>query len=123
MNPDLAVRTALVTCFTRGIAFAAPCGPAEATSGTGVTVNPVQPGPTWVETQSERPPQLARSAGRSVDELQCGTFTAREFSSLLGRYTTPEELANLICHVCSPAAVPTNGASLRADGGIVRNCI
>lgn len=123
MNPDPAVRTALVTGFTRGIVFATPCGPAEATGGTGVTVNPVLPGPTWVETQSERPRQLARSAGHSVGELQREAFTVRKTSSLLGRYTTPEELANLIGNVCSPAALATNGASLRADGGIARNCI
>ena len=81
------------------------------------------PEPTWAGTQSERPRQLARGAGRSVDELQRETFTVRNTSSLLGRYMTSEEPTNLICYVCSPAAAATNGASLRPDGGIVRNCI
>jgi NAD(P)-dependent dehydrogenase (short-subunit alcohol dehydrogenase family) len=33
----------------------------------------------------------------------------------------PEEIANLICYLCSKASSATNGAALRADGGIVTN--
>ena len=33
----------------------------------------------------------------------------------------PDEIANLICYVCSKASSATNGAALRADGGIVTN--
>lgn len=109
--------------FSKAAQLAIGRGLAETTGGTGVTVNSVLPGPTWVETQAERLRQLARNEGRSVDELKRETFTVRKTSSLLGRYTTPEEVANLICYVCSPASAATNGASLRADGGIVRNYI
>jgi NAD(P)-dependent dehydrogenase (short-subunit alcohol dehydrogenase family) len=47
-------------------------------------------------------------------------FVNRRPSSLLQRFETPEEIANMICYVCSPAASGTNGAALRVDGGIVR---
>jgi NAD(P)-dependent dehydrogenase (short-subunit alcohol dehydrogenase family) len=49
------------------------------------------------------------------------TFTERRPASLLQRYALPEEIANLICYVCSKASSATNGAALRADGGIVTN--
>ena len=42
-------------------------------------------------------------------------------ASLLQRYAQPEEIANLICYVCAKASSATNGAALRADGGIVTN--
>ena len=117
MNPDLAWRAALVTGSTRGSGYATPCGLADLSAGL------VLRGRTWVETQSGRPRQLARSEGRPVDELQRETFHVRKTSSLLGRSTVPEEVADLVCYVCSPAAVATLGASVRADGGIVRNYI
>jgi NAD(P)-dependent dehydrogenase (short-subunit alcohol dehydrogenase family) len=37
------------------------------------------------------------------------------------RYAAPEEIANLICYLCSKASSATNGAALRVDGGIVTN--
>ncbi len=109
--------------FSKAAQLAIGRGLAETTRGTGVTINSVLPGPTWVETQSNRLARLAETEGRPVDELKKETFTMRKTSSLLGRYTTPEEVANLICYVCSPASVGTNGASLRVDGGIIRNYI
>ena len=36
---------------------------------------------------------------------------------------TPEEVANLVVYVCSPAAAATNGAALRVDGGVVRSIV
>jgi NAD(P)-dependent dehydrogenase (short-subunit alcohol dehydrogenase family) len=96
-------------------------GAAELTKGTKVTVNSVLPGPTWVEMQPTRLAPRAKSMGTTVDELARRTFTERRPASLLQRYATPEEIANLICYVCSKASSATNGAALRADGGIVTN--
>jgi NAD(P)-dependent dehydrogenase (short-subunit alcohol dehydrogenase family) len=39
----------------------------------------------------------------------------------LQRFAKPEEVANLICYLCSKASSATNGAALRVDGGIVTN--
>ena len=79
------------------------------------------PGPTWVEAQTERLAARAKDQGTTVDDLKRRTFTERRPASLIQRYATPEEVANLICYVCSKASSATNGAALRVDGGIVTN--
>jgi NAD(P)-dependent dehydrogenase (short-subunit alcohol dehydrogenase family) len=96
-------------------------GAAELTKGTEITVNSVLPGPTWVEMQPTRLAARAAALGTTADDLAARTFTERRPSSLLQRYAAPEEIANLICYVCSKASSATNGAALRADGGIVTN--
>jgi len=96
-------------------------GTAELTKGTNITVNSVMPGPTWVEMAPVRLAARAKGMGTTVDDLVTRTFTERRPASLLQRYSRPEEIANLICYVCSKASSATNGAALRADGGIVTN--
>ena len=86
-----------------------------------MTVNSVMPGPTWVEMAPVRLAARAEAAGTTVDDLVQRTFTERRPASLLQRYAKPEEVANLICYVCSKASSATNGAALRVDGGIVTN--
>jgi NAD(P)-dependent dehydrogenase (short-subunit alcohol dehydrogenase family) len=96
-------------------------GAAELTKATNVTVNSVMPGPTWVEMAPVRLAARAKSMGTTTDDLVARTFTERRPASLLQRYAKPEEVANLICYLCSKASSATNGAALRADGGIVTN--
>lgn len=96
-------------------------GAAEQTKGTEVTVNSVLPGPTWVEMAPVRLAARAKTMNTTADDLAARTFTERRPSSLLQRYAKPEEVANLVCFVCSKASAATNGAALRADGGIVTN--
>ncbi len=96
-------------------------GAAEQTKGTSVTVNSVLPGPTWVEMAPVRLAARAAGLGTTADDLAARTFTERRPASLLQRYASPEEVANLVCYLCSKASSATNGAALRADGGIVTN--
>src|SRR3954466_2301132 len=96
-------------------------GAAEQTRATNITVNSVLPGPTWVEMAPVRLAARAKGMGTTVDDLVARTFSERRPASLLQRYAEPEEIANLICYLCSKAASATNGAALRADGGIVTN--
>jgi len=96
-------------------------GAAEQTKGTNITVNSVLPGPTWVEMAPVRLAARAKGMGTTVEDLASRMFIERRPASLLQRFATPEEVANLICYVCSKAASATNGAALRADGGIVTN--
>ena len=107
--------------FSKAAQLTIARGAAEQTKATNITVNSVLPGPTWVEMAPVRLAARAKGLGTTADELAAKTFTERRPSSLLQRYATPEEVANLICYVCSKAASATNGAALRADGGIVTN--
>ncbi len=107
--------------FSKSAQLVIARGAAETTKGTNVTVNSVMPGPTWVEMAPVRLAARAEAAGTTVDDLVQRTFTERRPASLLQRYARPEEIANLICYVCSKASSATNGAALRVDGGIVTN--
>jgi NAD(P)-dependent dehydrogenase (short-subunit alcohol dehydrogenase family) len=107
--------------FSKAAQLVIARGAAEQTKGTNVTVNSVLPGPTWVEMQQVRLTARAKTMGTTAEDLAARTFTERRPSSLLQRYAAPEEIANLICYVCSKASSATNGAALRADGGIVTN--
>lgn len=107
--------------FSKGAQLVIARGAAEQTKGSKVTVNSVQPGPTWVEMAPERLAARAKGMGTTVEDLVARTFSERRPASLLQRFATPEEVANLICYLCSKASSATNGAALRVDGGIVTN--
>jgi enoyl-[acyl-carrier-protein] reductase (NADH) len=42
-------------------------------------------------------------------------------ASLLQRLIEAEEIANLVAFIASPLSSATNGASLRAEGGLIRS--
>ena len=107
--------------FSKGAQLVIARGAAEMTKGTNVTVNSVLPGPTWVEGHHDRFSARAEAQGTTLDAIKASTFTDRRPASLLQRFATPEEVANMICYVCSPASSATNGAALRVEGGIVTN--
>lgn len=106
---------------TKAAQLAMARGCAELTKGTAVTVNSVLPGPTWVEGLAAKFASRAKAQNTTVEALQEQMFATRRPTSLLRRFETAEEVANMICYVCSPAASGTNGAALRVDGGIIRN--
>ncbi len=95
-------------------------GLAETTAGTNVTVNSMLPGPTSSEGVGGFVEQMAREQGKSFEEMEREFFQTARPSSLLQRFTTPDEVAEMIVFVCSPLSSATNGAALRADGGVVR---
>jgi NAD(P)-dependent dehydrogenase (short-subunit alcohol dehydrogenase family) len=106
---------------TKAAQLALARGCAELTKGTAVTVNSVLPGPTWVEGLAAKFAARAKAQNTTIETLQEQMFAKRRPSSLVRRFATAEEVANMICYVCSPAASMTNGAALRCDGGVVRN--
>ena len=95
-------------------------GIAETCAGTGVTVNAVLPGPTRSAGVEEFVGKL--SGGGAFEEFERRFFETMRPSSLLKRFATTEEVANLVAYVCSPLSSATNGAALRVDGGVVRAC-
>ena len=105
---------------TKTAQLAVSRGLAELTTGTGVTVNSVLPGPTASEGVSDFVTKLAKEQNQTVEEFEKMFFEKVRPSSLLKRFASTEEVANLVVYVCSPLASATNGASLRVDGGVVR---
>jgi NAD(P)-dependent dehydrogenase (short-subunit alcohol dehydrogenase family) len=95
-------------------------GLAETTAGTKVTVNTVLAGPTASEGVSTFVQQLASDQKTNAAEVEKEFFRSVRPSSLLKRFAKPEEVAALVVFVCSPLSAATNGAALRADGGVVR---
>ncbi|MDB5233849.1 MAG: oxidoreductase [Hymenobacter sp.] len=95
-------------------------GLAELTKGTGVTVNSVLPGPTSSEGVDEFIRKLS-AEGKSKAEAEHEFFRDARPTSLLQRFITTDEVANMVAYLCSPLAAATNGASVRVDGGVVRS--
>jgi NAD(P)-dependent dehydrogenase (short-subunit alcohol dehydrogenase family) len=98
-------------------------GLAETTVGTKVTVNTVLPGPTASEGVSKFVEQLAAEQRTDAASVEREFFRGMRPTSLLQRFATPEEVAALVAFVCSPLSSATNGAALRADGGVVRSIL
>jgi NAD(P)-dependent dehydrogenase (short-subunit alcohol dehydrogenase family) len=95
-------------------------GLAEMTRGTAVTVNSVLPGPTMSEGVETFVKDLAKRNGQSVEEAASVFVKQFRPSSLLQRFATVEEIANMVVYVSSKEASATNGAALRVEGGIVQ---
>ena len=106
--------------MTKTAQLAVSRGIAETCAGTGVTVNAVLPGPTRSDGVDEFVKQL--SGGKPFVEFEKEFFKSVRPSSLIKRFATPEEVANLVVYICSPLSSATNGAALRVDGGVVRAC-
>jgi NAD(P)-dependent dehydrogenase (short-subunit alcohol dehydrogenase family) len=95
-------------------------GLAQLTRGTAVTVNAVLPGPTMSEGVETFVKDLARQNGQSVEEAASNFVKQHRPSSLLQRFAGVEEIANMVVYVSSREASATNGAALRAEGGIIQ---
>ena len=108
---------------TKTMQIALARGLAETTIGTGVTVNSVLPGPTRSEGVDGFVKNMAKEQGKSVADVEKDFFTHVRPSSLLQRFATNEEVANLVAYVASPLSSATNGAALRVDGGVVRSIL
>jgi NAD(P)-dependent dehydrogenase (short-subunit alcohol dehydrogenase family) len=103
--PDYSVAKAALLAYSRQVA--------ETYAGDGIRCNAVIPGPTltpaWAgpgglaEQQGERDTVLAAAAG----------------SRPLGRFATPEEIANVIVFLASGAASYVTGAEWSVSGGTV----
>lgn len=109
--------------MTKTAQIAVSRGLAELTKGTGVTVNTVLPGPTESEGVGGFLENLAREQGKTPEQVEKDFFQHMRPTSLLQRFTSTDEVANLVAYVASPLSSATNGAALRADGGVVKGIL
>ncbi|MGF1450941.1 MAG: SDR family NAD(P)-dependent oxidoreductase [Opitutales bacterium] len=108
--------------MTKTAQLAISRGVAEWTKGTGVTVNSILPGPTDSEGVGDFVRSVADEKGITFDEMQQQFFEHNRPTSLIQRFATPTEVANLAVYLASPLSSATNGAALRCDGGVVKAC-
>jgi len=98
-------------------------GLAELTKGTNVTVNSVLPGPTKSEGVGTFIADFAKAKNMSPEKAEEDFFNTARPTSLIRRFASTEEIANLVTYLASPLSSATNGAALRADGGLVKTIL
>jgi NAD(P)-dependent dehydrogenase (short-subunit alcohol dehydrogenase family) len=106
--------------FTKTAQLSVAQGLAQLTSGTSVTVNSVLPGPTRSEGVEDFLKSMADAAGKTPDEMAANFVKEHRPTSLLQRFASVEEVANMVIYAASKEASATNGAALRVEGGILR---
>lgn len=106
--------------MTKTAQLAVSRGLAKTLIDTGVTVNCVLPGPTWSEGVEQFVEEMTGDG--SIEETKKDFFKDARPGSLIQRFATVDEVANLVAYVCSQHAGATTGSALRCDGGIVDTC-
>ena len=106
--------------MTKTAQLAISRGLAESAAGTGVTVNAVLPGPTRSESLVQWMKSLADAQGVTPEAAEQQFLNTMRPTTLINRFATTDEVANMVVYVCSEQAAATSGAALRVDGGVVR---
>ena len=112
-------RFQLTAAGERTAQLAVSRGLAKLTRSTAVTVNSVLPGPTMSDGVEVMLKEIAKRSGQSVEEAGANFVKQHRPSSLLQRFAGVDEIASMVVYVASKEASATNGAALRAEGGIV----
>ncbi len=105
--------------FSKAADLAVSRGFAQALKGTGVTVNAVLPGPTRTEALAAYITTQANRQGVTESKVEAQFFANARPTTILNRFTTPEEVANVVAFVCSREASAITGSPVRVDGGVV----
>jgi NAD(P)-dependent dehydrogenase (short-subunit alcohol dehydrogenase family) len=106
--------------MTKTAQIAIARGIAESVAGTGVTANSVLVGPTESEGVGIFVEALAKQQSKTKAQIEKEFFQHARPSSLLKRFGTVEETASLVTYLAGEVSSATNGAAVRADGGVVR---
>jgi NAD(P)-dependent dehydrogenase (short-subunit alcohol dehydrogenase family) len=109
--------------MTKTAQLAVARGLAELTKNSNVTVNSILPGPTKSKGVGVFIEDLAKADNKSVDEVEQDFFQNMRPTSLIQRFATVEEIADTVVYFCSPLAAATNGAAIRAEGGLIRSIL
>lgn len=104
--------------MTKAGMMAVSNGLSKLTRGTEVTVNTILGGPTYSDGVAEVIDQISKAQGLPIDQLKAAIIAGNQ-TSLLQRFIEPREIANLVLYLASPLSSATNGAAIRADGGVL----
>jgi len=107
--------------FTKSAQLAVARGLAELTKGTKVTVNSILPGPTLSEGIVDFLRSMSSKAEPTADEAEKEFLKSTDLRLSCSDLIDPDEIANLTAFIASPLSSATNGAALRAEGGLVRS--
>jgi NAD(P)-dependent dehydrogenase (short-subunit alcohol dehydrogenase family) len=105
--------------MTKTAQLAIARGLAEQTKGTGVTVNSVMPGPTRSEGIVDFIRSVVPDKEAPEAEREQAFFETMRPLSLIRRLIDADEIGSMVAYLASPLAAVTNGAAIRAEGGIV----
>ncbi len=106
--------------MTKTAQIAIARGIAESFPASGVTVNSVLVGPTESEGVGTFVENFAWQEGKTKEAFTQEFFQTARPSSLLKRFETPEEVANMVVFLCGEPAAATTGSAIRVDGGVIR---
>ncbi len=106
--------------MTKAALSAVANGLSKLTKGTEITVNTILGGPTYSDGVSKAVEQIASNQNIEVEEMKKAILQQSNPHILLQRFINPEEIAHLATYLASPLSVATNGASLRADSGVLK---
>lgn len=109
--------------MTKTAQLAIARGLAELTKGTNVTVNSVLPGPTLSEGVGGFIDNLARDQNKTTEQVEEDFFKTMRPTSIIQRFLSVDEVANMVTYLSSPLASATNGAAIRAEGGLLKGAI
>ena len=105
--------------MTKTAQLAVSHGLAMELAGTAVTVNALLPAPTDTENTGRMRAARAKAAGKTVAEIEAEFFKLYRPTTLINRFTSATEVANLAVYLCGKGASATSGAAMRVDGGVV----
>lgn len=106
--------------MTKTAQLAVARGLAELTKGTAVTVNSVLPGPTLSEGVGGFIENLAKDQNKTTVEVEADFFKTIRPTSIIQRFLSTDEVANMVTYLASPLSSATNGAAIRAEGGLLK---
>ncbi|WCT13108.1 SDR family NAD(P)-dependent oxidoreductase [Mucilaginibacter jinjuensis] len=109
--------------MTKTAQIAIARGLAELTKGTNVTVNSVLPGPTLSEGVGGFIDNLAKDQQKTKKQVEDDFFKTVRPTSLIQRFLSTDEVANMVVYLSSPLASATNGAAIRAEGGLLKGAV
>lgn len=89
---------------------------AQEAAARGITVNAISPGMTLTEGWLQKHDAAAQAKGVSPDDVRKGMVNALSIS--LGRWATPDEIANVVVFLASDLSSYITGQVIKVDGGL-----